>query len=768
MKNLSIDIETFSSYDLRKCGVYKYVEALDFEILLFAYSVDGGEVKVVDLKRGEKIPHNIKSALTNNKIIKWAHNANFERICLSRWLGLPTGEYLDPSSWKCTMVWSAYLGMPFSLLGVGAVLSLDKQKLEGGKDLIRYFCRPCKPTKANGGRTRNLPKHAPDKWLDFKDYNLRDVEVELSIHERLLNFPMPEMEWQNYILDQKINDRGILLDGALVKQAITLDNRSRDELLTEMKKLTNLENPNSVAQLKGWLGEQGYETESLDKAAVKELIEEVPESIIKVLELRQALSKSSVKKYTAMENVVCFDGRARGLIQFYGANRTGRFAGRLVQVQNLPRNSLPDLALARSLVKFGDYDTIDLLYDSVPMVLSDIIRTAFIPNEGKKFIVADFSSIERVVLAWLAGEKWVLEAYGRKEDLYTATASKMFNIPADQIDKRGPLRQKGKVADLACIAEGQLVLTEQGLVPIEKVTLEHKVWDGESFVNHDGVIYKGVKEVISYGGLRATPDHLVWPHGSLDPVPFLEAARKGETLLRTGNKRNTTITFSVSPVYDILNAGPNNRFTVSGYLVHNCGYGGSVGALKAMGALEQGLTEDELQPLVNSWRNSNPNIVRFWWAVDRAALTAVRNRTKTETHGIVFEFKSGMLFVTLPSGRNLSYVKPIIGLNKFDRDCVTYEGIGSANKWERMETYGPKLVENIVQAISRDLLCEAMQKLIKEGHKIVMHIHDEVVIEAPESASLDEVCKVMGEVPDWADGLILRADGFEAEFYQKD
>ena len=768
MKNLSIDIETFSSYDLRKCGVYKYVEALDFEILLFAYSVDGGEVKVVDLKRGEKIPHNIKSALTNNKIIKWAHNANFERICLSRWLGLPTGEYLDPSSWKCTMVWSAYLGMPFSLLGVGAVLSLDKQKLEGGKDLIRYFCRPCKPTKANGGRTRNLPKHAPDKWLDFKDYNLRDVEVELSIHERLLNFPMPEMEWQNYILDQKINDRGILLDGALVKQAITLDNRSRDELLTEMKKLTNLENPNSVAQLKGWLGEQGYETESLDKAAVKELIEEVLESIIKVLELRQALSKSSVKKYTAMENVVCFDGRARGLIQFYGANRTGRFAGRLVQVQNLPRNSLPDLALARSLVKFGDYDTIDLLYDSVPMVLSDIIRTAFIPNEGKKFIVADFSSIERVVLAWLAGEKWVLEAYGRKEDLYTATASKMFNIPADQIDKRGPLRQKGKVADLACIAEGQLVLTEQGLVPIEKVTLEHKVWDGESFVNHDGVIYKGVKEVISYGGLRATPDHLVWPHGSLDPVPFLEAARKGETLLRTGNKRNTTITFSVSPVYDILNAGPNNRFTVSGYLVHNCGYGGSVGALKAMGALEQGLTEDELQPLVNSWRNSNPNIVRFWWAVDRAALTAVRNRTKTETHGIVFEFKSGMLFVTLPSGRNLSYVKPIIGLNKFDRDCVTYEGIGSANKWERIPTYGPKLVENIVQAISRDLLCEAMQKLIKVGHKIVMHIHDEVVIEAPESASLDEVCKVMGEVPDWADGLILRADGFEAEFYQKD
>jgi DNA polymerase len=644
MRNLSVDLETYSSIDLAKSGVYRYCESPDFEILLFGYSIDGGEVKVIDLASGESLPKQIKEAILDDGVTKSAFNAQFERICLSRYLG----KWLKPDSWKCTMIWSAYMGLPLSLVGAGAVLGLEKQKLEGGKDLIRYFCKPCKPTKANGQRTRNLPQHAPDKWVEFKAYNLRDVEAELEIQKRLAKFPVPDEEWQNYILDQEINDRGILLDVDLVHEAIQLDERARSELMQTMKKVTGLENPNSVAQLKIWLSARGVETENLDKAAVEVLLNEATGEVREVLECRQALAKSSVKKYVAMENAVCYDGRARGLLQFYGANRTGRFAGRLIQVQNLPRNDLQDLNEARGLVKTGNFEMVEALYDSVLPLLSELIRTAFIPKPGCRFIVADFSAIEARVIAWLAGEKWRNDVFAGHGKIYEASASQMFGVPLEQITKDSPLRQKGKIAELAL------------------------------------------------------------------------------------------------------------------------GYGGSVGALKAMGALDMGLSEDELKPLVDVWRTSNPNIIRLWRAVDKAALTAVRERTRTQTHGIVFDWRSGMLFMTLPSGRNLAYVKPRIGTNRFGSDSITFEGVGNAKKWERIETYGAKLVENIVQAISRDILCYGMRRLNDLGLPIVMHVHDEVVIEVREGVSVDEVCREMSKSPPWAEGLLLRADGFECSFYQKD
>jgi DNA polymerase len=646
MKTLEIDIETFSSIDLKRAGVYKYAEAPDFEILLFAYSVDGGEIKVVDLASGENLPEKISEALQDPDVTKWAFNSQFERICLSRWLGLPRGQYLNPKSWKCSLVWSAYMGLPLSLEGVGAVLGLEKQKLTEGRDLIRYFCTPCRPTSANGQRTRNLPRHDLIKWEQFKIYNARDVEVEMAIQQRLARFPVPDSVWGEFHLDQEINDRGVALDMALVENAIKADENIRTEIMDKMKTLTDLENPNSVQQLKGWLGKKGLKTDTLGKRAVAELLEDAPKPLEEVLSLRQQLAKSSVRKYQAMENVASKDSRARGLFQFYGANRTGRWAGRLLQPQNLPRNDMPDLKEARDLVCSGNISALRLLYDSVPDVLSQLIRTAFIPGAGRKFIVADFSSIERVVLAWLAGEQWVLDAYRAKKDLYIATASQMFKVPLHKIDKGSPLRQKGKVADLAC------------------------------------------------------------------------------------------------------------------------GYGGSVGALKAMGALEMGLKEGELQPLVTSWRAANPNIVRFWWDIDRAVMRAVRERVAIETRGIRFFYQSGMLFIALPSQRRLAYVKPCMGTNRFGSDCVTYEGIGGARKWERVQSYGPKFVENIVQAISRDLLSHAMENL--KHLPIVMHIHDEIVIEAPREMSIDEVCRIMGEVPPWAKGLPLRADGFECAFYQKD
>ena len=646
MKKLSIDIETYSSADLRKTGVYRYVEAPDFEILLFGYSVDDGDVRVVDLSQGEKIPADILAALTDETVIKWAFNANFERICLSRYLRLPTGEYLDPSQWRCSMVWSAYLGLPLSLAGVGAVLKLDQQKLDAGKDLIKYFCKPCKPTKVNGGRTRNRPTAAPEKWAQFKSYNKRDVETEMAVQGKLSRFPVPGFIWDEYHLDQEINDRGIHLDMTLVKNAITMDKQSSCELTQKMQELTKLDNPNSVAQMKTWLADNGLETESLGKKQVAELLKDAPEPLADVLQLRQQLAKSSVRKYQAMENCVCADGRARGMFMFYGANRTGRFSGRLIQLQNLPQNHMPDLTQARALVRCGDYKALQLLYDSVPDVLSELIRTAFVPYEGGKFIVADFSAIEARVIAWLAGEQWRLDVFKNGGDIYCASASQMFRVPVEKNGINRHLRQKGKIAELAL------------------------------------------------------------------------------------------------------------------------GYGGSVGALKAMGALEMGLSEKELKPLVDAWRASNPNIIQLWWDVDRAVKTCVMQRILTQTHGIRFTYENGFLFITLPSGRRLAYVKPRIGMNRFGGDSVTYEGIGSTKKWERLESYGPKFVENIVQAISRDILCYAMQTL--RCCNIAAHVHDETIIEADPRMSLEAVCEQMSRTPPWAPGLELRADGFVTQFYQKD
>ena len=646
MKTLSIDIETYSDQNLAKCGVYRYVESPVFEILLFAYSVDGGPVQLVDLACGEKIPSDILAALEDDNILKWAFNANFERICLSRYLKYPTGNYLDPESWRCSMIWAATMGLPLSLEGVGTVLGLEKQKLTEGKELIKYFCQPCAPTKANRQRTRNLPVHAPDKWDTFKKYNIRDVETEMSIQARLAKFPVPDSVWDEYHHDQEINDRGVALDMELVQQAIQMDGRSRSELTLAMKELTELENPNSVAQMKVWLSDNGVETDTLGKKAVAEMLKTAPPELQTVLTLRQQLAKSSVKKYQAMETAVCADGRARGMFQFYGANRTGRWAGRIIQMQNLPQNHLEDLAEARGLVHSGDFDAVQMLYEDVPDTLSQLIRTAFVPQGGRKFIVADFSAIEARVIAWLAGEQWRQEVFSEGKDIYCASASQMFGVPVEKHGVNGHLRQKGKIAELAL------------------------------------------------------------------------------------------------------------------------GYGGSVGALKAMGALEMGLDEDELPSLVMAWRQANPKIVQFWWAVDRAVMDAVRNKTTTKTHGITFSARSGMLFITLPSGRQLAYVKPKIGMNKFGGDCITYEGVGGTKKWERIDSYGPKFVENIVQATARDLLCYAMQTL--RHCSIVMHIHDEVVIEADRRMSLQAVCDQMGRTPAWAKGLLLRADGYETNFYKKD
>lgn len=646
MKTLSIDIETYSSADLGKCGVYKYAEDSDFDILLFGYAADGGEVHVVDLALGEKIPAAVLSALTDDAVTKYAFNASFERVCLSRFLGLPTGEYLDPASWRCTMVWAAYMGLPLSLQGVGAVLNLDKQKLSEGKELIKYFCSPCLPTKVNGGRTRNRPEDAPEKWSQFKSYNLRDVETEMGIQQRLSNFPVPDFVWDEYHIDQEINDRGVRLDMPLVEAAIEMDAKSRKELTDAMQKITELENPNSVSQMRMWLADNGLEMDTLGKKAVAAMLKECPAHLREVLLLRQQLAKSSVKKYQAMQNAVCSDGRARGMFQFYGANRTGRWAGRIIQMQNLPQNHLPDLTEARALVRSGNFDAVEMLYGDVPDTLSQLIRTAFIPREDNRFYVADFSAIEARVIAWYAGEEWRKQVFAEGKDIYCASASAMFKVPVEKNGINGHLRQKGKIAELAL------------------------------------------------------------------------------------------------------------------------GYGGSVGALKAMGAIEMGLVEDELPPLVQAWRSANPSIVKFWWDVDRAALTAVRDKTTAETHGIRFNCSSGMLSILLPSGRQLFYVKPKIGENRFGGSCITYEGVNGAKKWDRLESYGPKFVENIVQATARDILCYAMKTL--RCCAVTMHIHDELVIEASPKVSLDAICEQMGRTPPWADGLILRADGYVTDFYKKD
>lgn len=660
INSLSLDLETFSDVDLNKCGVYKYAQSSAFEILLFGVSVNGGEVQVYDLAQGESVPIEIVKALTDDSVLKWAFNASFERVCLSVWLQKyypqyfesysihedTVGDYLEPSAWRCSMVWSAYMGLPLSLAGAGAVLGLSEQKLKEGKDLIRYFCVPCKPTKANGGRTRNLPEHDVQKWETFKAYNKRDVEVEMSIQDRLKKYPVPDFVWEEYRIDQEINDRGIALDRTLVKNAIAFDEKSKAELSEKMQELTNLDNPNSVQQMKQWLTDNGLEMDSLGKKEVAAVLKTAPEPLRTVLTLRQQLAKSSVKKYQAMENAVCEDGRARGMFMFYGANRTGRFAGRIIQLQNLPQNHMPDLEQARGLVRDGNYTAAELLYDDIPDTLSQLIRTAFVPRQGMKFVVSDFSAIEARVLSCLAGEKWRSEVFANNGDIYCASASAMFGVPVEKHGVNGHLRQKGKIAELAL------------------------------------------------------------------------------------------------------------------------GYGGSVGALKAMGALDMGLAEDELQPLVDMWRSSNPNIVKFWWEVDRCVKETVKKRVPTETHGIRFIYQSGMLFIKLPSGRQLSYVKPRMGENRFGGEAVTYEGVGGTKKWERIESYGPKFVENIVQAISRDILMYAMRTL---SHCFICgHVHDELIIECSKGVSVDVICEQMGRTPPWIPGLLLRADGYECEFYKKD
>ena len=660
IKEMSIDLETYSDVDISKCGAYKYAESDNFEILLFGVSIDGGEVQVFDLACGDTIPDGILAALSDDTVTKWAFNANFERICLSTWLKRhhpehfksyripedPASKYLDPSSWKCTMVWSAYMGLPLSLEGVGAVLKLQDQKMKEGKDLIKYFCCPCKPTKVNGGRTRNLPEHAPDKWEAFKAYNKRDVDVEMAIKQKLSKFPVPDFVWDEYHLDQEINDRGIMLDMNVVENAIAFDEKSKTELMIAMQNITNLDNPNSVVQMKQWLSDNGIEAESLGKKDVAAMIKNTDGDVAAALKLRLQLAKSSVKKYQAMQNAVCKDGRAHGMFQFYGANRSGRWAGRLIQLQNLPQNHMNDLAEARELVRTGDYETLELLYDDIPDTLSQLIRTAFIARPEYKFVVSDYSAIEARVLAHLAGESWRSKVFTEDKDIYCASASQMFGVPVEKHGVNSHLRQKGKIAELAL------------------------------------------------------------------------------------------------------------------------GYGGSVGALISMGALDMGLTEDELQPLVDSWRASNPNITAFWWNVDNAVKTTIKMKIPTEVNGIKFLCRSGMLFIKLPSGRTLSYVKPRIGENRFGGESVTYEGVGSTKKWERIESYGPKFVENIVQAVSRDLLCFAMRNL---SHCFICgHVHDELIIECSQDVDYKSICNIMSRSPDWMPDILIRGDGYETKFYKKD
>ena len=641
---LGIDIETFSDVDLIKSGVYAYADSPAFEVLLFAYCFDGGETRVIDLAQGEVLPEEVAEAVFDGSVVKTAFNANFERTCLSKYFG----RYLPPDSWHCSAVQAAVLALPRSLEDVGAVLGLDERKMKEGKELIRYFCVPCKPTKANGGRRRNLPCHAPEKWEVFKSYCVRDVDVEKAIRRKLGKFPIPEREMDVYRLDQRINDRGVLVDMGLVRQAVRCERLHKEVVTGRAYELTGLENPNSVAQLKGWLGENGVEAESLSKKAVADMIGESDGEVEELLRLRLLMAKTSVKKYEAMERSVCSDGRVHGLLQFYGANRTGRWAGRLVQVQNLPQNHLPDLELARGLVREGRFEDVEMFYGSTPEVLSELIRTAFVPEEGCRFVVADFSAIEARVLAWLAGETWRLEVFSSHGKIYEASAAAMFHVPVEEVTKGSPLRQKGKIAEL---------------------------------------------------GL---------------------------------------------------------------------GYGGAAGALISMGALDMGLSEEELPSLVAVWRRANPHITQFWWDVDKAAVEAVVKRTRTRAGRIAFEYRSGILFVMLPSGRRLAYVKPRMGVNRFGREGLTYEGILENKKWGRIETYGPKLVENIVQGTARDLLAEAMLRVEKKGYPIVMHCHDEIIAEVPErTGSVEEMCEMMAVCPSWAEGLPLRADGYECGFYQK-
>lgn len=655
---ITIDIETKSDKDISKCGIYAYTDTPYFDILLFAYSIDGQPVQVVDTANGEEIPENVLVALVDENVIKRAFNVNFERVCLSKYLrkNYPqyfqsysidedtVGDFLNPESWHCSMIHARTLGLPSSLAEVGKVLGIEQQKMTEGKALIKFFCVPY--DTIDGVPQFHSPTDYPDKWEIFKAYNKRDVEAELEIDRRLSRFPVPDFLWKEFYLDQEINDRGILVDMQLADKAIGLDAEAKEELTAEMKRLTGVENPNSIYQLLDWLETQGYKSDSLGKTQVQELIKTAKEPVKSVLQMRLQLSKSSVKKYTAMKNTACSDNRARGMFSFYGASRTGRWAGRNVQLQNLPQNHLPDLSEARELVKYGSFEDIQMLYDDVPDTLSQLIRTAFIPRQGMKFIVADFSAIEARVIAWLAGEEWRMKAFANGEDIYCASASKMFGVPVVKHGENGHLRQKGKISELAC------------------------------------------------------------------------------------------------------------------------GFGGSVGAMKAMGADSLGLSDTELKQIVTDWREASPHITELWWAVDRAVKKAVKEKTATKTYGLLFSYEAGFLFIRLPSGRRLAYAKPYIGKNKFGGESVTYMGINAQKKWDRLESYGPKFVENCVQGIARDLLMYSMQTLSQ--YFIVGHIHDEMIIECPKDTKLDEICQQMARTPDWAKGLLLRADGYECSFYKKD
>lgn len=969
MKTLSIDLESYSGENLARGGAYRYAAADDFELLLFAYAVDDGPVHVVSTATGEHVPDAVVTALADPQVTKRAWNAQFERVVLSRWLQqagrLPAGEYLDPAGWECTMVWASALGLPRALKDAGAALNLDKQKLDEGRDLIQFFCTPTRGRAADapqlfdadGLEHRHRPESAPEKWADFIEYCRRDVEVETAIRQRLDDMPLPPFVWAEYAVDQRINDAGVRIDQPLAAAAIHADDAYRAHCLDEAQELTGLDNPASPTQLQAWLADQGVEVASMAKQDVADALATATGTTRRVLELRQDMSRSSTKKYEAMENAVCPDGRARGLTQFYGAGRTGRWAGRLIQVQNLPRNYLPDLDQARALVRAEQHQAVEMLYPSVPDTLSQLIRTAFIPAEGMRFIVADYSAIEARVLAWLAGEQKTLDAFAAGEDLYCVTASAMFGVPVDKHGPNADLRQKGKIAVLACIAEGQEVLTDHGPVPIENVTTRHRVWDGHEWIAHDGLIDRGVKNVITYDGLTATPDHLVWVTGETRPVPLGDAAARRARLAQTGDGRHplrlggnhlpgetlgpevahllrpdplhrlrlramaapgeshprrvegmpallpaadhtavarpevdrgeatvhqprrprvpalwrawnriqillghrgrpvghgqpgageaqgarpdrqrrplragehpvghpdaavaesapvgdaaglgprrlavleagghpeaggghdprgnhrrrgegrgrTPEELAGNPskarVYDLLNAGPRHRFTVAGKLVHNCGYQGGVGAMRAMGALRMGIEEHELKPIVDAWRDANRHVVDFWWRIDQAAIDAIRTGRPQRVRAVTLRMRAGALTITLPSGRTLVYPGARLGTNRFGKPSVTFKGIGMNRKFQTEETYGGKLTENITQAVARDLLAHALGVVADAGHRIVMHVHDEIVVEAPPETTVEEICDLMAQAPDWATGLPLAADGFDCPYYQKD
>ena len=951
---LGIDIETYSSAPLPKCGVYRYADSPDFQILLFSYAYDDEPVQTVDMACGEQLPPDVLSALDDPAIIKMAYNAAFERVCLSKHLG----RWLDPAQWRCTAVMASYLTLPARLGDAAVALGVTEKKMEEGKDLIRYFSVPCKATKTNGGRTRNLPDDAPDKWATYKAYNAQDVETERAVRKALEAYPLPEHEWALYALDQRINDRGVRVDRLLVKQAMAVDQAFSEQAFLRAKELTGLENPGSVSQLKVWLADQDMPMESLAKKIVQEKAKDAEGIVGELLNLRLDLSKTSIKKYEAMARSVCRDGRVHGMLQFGGASRTMRWAGRLVQAQNLPQNHLPDLSLAREIVKTGDEELLELFFGSVPSTLSELIRTAFIPKDGCRFIVADFSAIEARVLAWLAGEEWVLDEFRGRGKIYEATASRMFSVPKESIVKGNPnyeYRQKGKQATLSCIAEGQLVLTDCGLVPIERVTIDQQIWDGEAWVRHDGIVFQGIREVITYDGLTATPDHLVWIEGQSRPIQFGVAAASGAHLtvteycgqaIRLGedyqpgkemerelesllcvdgmhvlsqhsmddpreldariiqgmpkllretqvnpnvveseidrcktamrkSERSTVLSLwrkrhpvqlsirnscgyldssqcagcvqgkrdgsdrqqrplragqysfrlagnqfwesqtdgalrmesgvlAVLPkcsdpnaiggentgrdhrireagcqaetkrlessirtarLYDIRNAGPHHRFTVSGRLVHNCGYGGGVGALKAMGAK---MPEDEMQPLVDAWRAANPHIVAFWGALDRAARDVIEEHTTTRVGRLTLFWRDDRMFIQLPAGRRLCYISPRFVPNRFGNSGIGYLAPAANGQLVIQETFGGKLAENCTQSIARDLLAHGMMNLEAAGYPIVFHVHDEAVMEVPIGrGSVEEACEVMARAPAWADGLPLRADGDEMAFYQK-